>query len=65
LGICRACCKSDIYATAALGAAVLLILTRRLGASPIVAAFSAGGFCFVLRVVAAALHWNLPRIAKP
>jgi uncharacterized membrane protein YeiH len=29
-----------------------------------VAALSGGGFCFVLRVVAATLHWNLPRIAN-
>jgi hypothetical protein len=29
-----------------------------------VAAFAGGGFCFVLRVVAATLHWNLPKIVN-
>jgi uncharacterized membrane protein YeiH len=57
--------QSDIYATAALAGAVVLIATRRIGASPMVAAFAGGGCCLVLRVVAATLHWNLPRIANP
>ena len=57
--------QSDIYATAALTGAVVLIVTRRIGASPIVAAFLGGGCCFVLRVVAGTLHWNLPKIANP
>jgi uncharacterized membrane protein YeiH len=35
------------------------------GALPIAAAFAGGGAYFVLRVVAATLHWNLPRIANP
>jgi len=55
--------QSDIYATAALAGAVVLIVTRRIGASPMAAAFAGGGCCFVLRVVAATRHWNLPRIA--
>ena len=57
--------QSDIYATAALAGAVVLIVSRKLELSPAVAAFAGGGFCFLLRVVAAALHWNLPRIANP
>jgi len=45
--------------------AVALSVTRRIGASPMMAAF-AGGVChFVLREVAATLHWNLPKIANP
>ena len=55
--------QSDIYATAALAGAVILIVLRRLNVSPMLAALSGGGFCFVLRVVAATLHWNLPKIA--
>jgi uncharacterized membrane protein YeiH len=55
--------QSDIYATAALAGAVILIVLRRLNVSPIWAAPSGGGFCFVLRMVAATLHWNLPKIA--
>ena len=57
--------QSDIYATAALVGAVVLIAVRSMGASPIVAAFAGGGCCFVLRVVAAMFHWNLPRMANP
>lgn len=55
--------QSDIYATAALAGAVILIALRRLNVSPILAALFGGGSCFVLRVVAATLHWNLPKIA--
>jgi uncharacterized membrane protein YeiH len=55
--------QSDIYATAALAGAVVLIVARKSGASPVAAAFAGGACCFVLRVVAAALHWNLPKIA--
>lgn len=56
--------QSDIYATAALAGAVVLIVARKIGASPAVAAFAGGGACFVLRVVAATLNWNLPRIVN-
>jgi len=56
--------QSDIYATAALAGAVVLIAARKIGASPMAAAFAGGGACFVLRVVAATLNWNLPRIVK-
>ena len=55
--------QSDIYATAALAGAVVPLVTRRIGAPPMAAAFAGGGCCFVLRVVAATWHWNLPRIA--
>ncbi|HKF25695.1 MAG TPA: trimeric intracellular cation channel family protein, partial [Candidatus Acidoferrum sp.] len=55
--------QSDIYATAALAGAVVLLVTRRIGAPPMAAAFAGGGCCFVLRVVAATWHWNLPWIA--
>jgi uncharacterized membrane protein YeiH len=57
--------QSDIYATAALAGAAVLIVIRKLGLSPVVAAFAGGGCCFLLRVVAATLHWNLPKIANP
>jgi uncharacterized membrane protein YeiH len=57
--------QSDIYATAALAGAVVLIMARKVGASPITAAFAGGGACFVLRVVATTLQWNLPRIVNP
>ena len=56
--------QSDIYATAALAGAVVLIVLRRLNVSPVAAALSGGGCCFALRVVAATLHWNLPKISS-
>jgi uncharacterized membrane protein YeiH len=56
--------QSDIYATAALAGAVVLIVARKIGASSMAAAFAGGGACFVLRVVAATLNWNLPRIVS-
>jgi len=56
--------QSDIYATAALAGAVVLIVARKIGASSMAAAFAGGGACFVLRAVAATLNWNLPRIVS-
>jgi uncharacterized membrane protein YeiH len=55
--------RSDIYATAALLGAIVLVIARRLGTSPTVAAFLGGTFCFVLRMVAVWQHWNLPKVA--
>lgn len=57
--------RSDIYATAALAGSAVLVLLRRAGAPPAAAALAGGLACFLLRVVAATLHWNLPRIANP
>jgi uncharacterized membrane protein YeiH len=57
--------QSDVYATAALAGAVILIVSRKIGISPTAAAIAGGVFCFVLRVVSVHLHWNLPRIASP
>lgn len=53
--------RVDVYATAALaGAAVTVVATRLRLPSPVAAALGVV-VCFGLRVVAAALHWNLPR----
>jgi len=57
--------QSDIYATAALEGAVILLVIRRLGTSSTLAAIAGSVCCFVLRVVAVYFHWNLPRIANP
>jgi uncharacterized membrane protein YeiH len=54
--------RSDIYATAALTGAIVLVLARKVGTSPTVAAFLGGMVCFVLRVVALWRHWNLPKV---
>jgi uncharacterized membrane protein YeiH len=54
--------RVDVYAVAALlGAAIVVTgLRRNLPTGPMMLA--GGGACFVLRVVAAWQHWNLPRI---
>jgi uncharacterized membrane protein YeiH len=54
--------QSDIYATAALAGAVVLVIARKLGTSTTAAAFLGGIFCFLLRVVAVWRHWNLPKV---
>jgi uncharacterized membrane protein YeiH len=55
--------RVDIYATAALFGAVVLVLCRRAGASPAVAAYAGGAACFLLRIVSVWLHWQLPGAA--
>jgi len=55
--------RADVYATAALAGAALLIAARRLGLAPRLSATLGGALCFTLRVVSVYLHWNLPRFA--
>jgi uncharacterized membrane protein YeiH len=54
--------RADVYATAALaGAAVVVIGVRlRLPHAPV--AIAGGVVCFLLRMVSVWLHWNLPRV---
>jgi uncharacterized membrane protein YeiH len=54
--------RVDVYAVAALlGAAIVVVGVRRsLPTAPVM--LVGGGACFVLRVLAAWQHWNLPRI---
>lgn len=52
--------RVDVYATAALFGAVVLVLSRRLGLSPPLAALIGGIACFVLRMMAVWQHWQLP-----
>ena len=54
--------RTDVYATAALAGAVVMIAARKLGAPPAVAALAGGLTCFVLRIVAVWQHWALPRL---
>jgi len=55
--------RADVYATAALAGAALLIAARRLGLAPRLSATLGGALCFTLRVVSVYLHWSLPRFA--
>jgi len=55
--------RADVYATAALAGSAVMIVARRLGVRPAVAAFLGGAVCFLLRMISVWLHWNLPRVA--
>jgi uncharacterized membrane protein YeiH len=53
--------RADVYATAALAGALVLIFCRRLGVSSASAAILGGAVCFLLRVISVWQHWNLPK----
>ncbi len=53
--------RSDIYATAALAGAVVMVAATKLRVAPTLAAVSGGLVCFLLRVISVWQHWNLPR----
>ena len=53
---------SDIYATAALAGATVMILGRKLKLPPACAAVLGGVVCFTLRMVSLWRHWNLPKV---
>lgn len=55
--------KADVYATAAMAGAAVMIVGRKLGLSQAAAAILGGVVCFGLRVVSVWLHWNLPRVS--
>lgn len=57
--------QSDVYATAALAGAVVMLAGKKFGLSPVMAAVLGGTACFVLRVVSVWQHWNLPRVTAP
>lgn len=57
--------RADVYATAAIAGSAVMILARRLGVHPVLAAFLGGAACFLLRMISVWLHWNLPRVAAP
>lgn len=52
--------RVDVYATAALFGAVVLVFCRRLGLSAALGATLAAAACFVLRMIAVWQHWQLP-----
>jgi uncharacterized membrane protein YeiH len=55
--------RADIYATAALVGAAVMVLAGKLGLSVRWAAISGGVVCFLLRLISLWLHWSLPRLA--
>jgi len=52
--------RVDVYATAAMFGAIVLVTARRLGVPRSLAALLGGLACFVLRMIAIRQHWQLP-----
>lgn len=55
--------RADVYATAAMAGAAVMIGGRKLGLSHTMAAVFGGVMCFTLRMVSLWQHWNLPRMS--
>ena len=55
----------DIYATAALAGAAVMVACRKVKIPPVWAALLGGAVCFLLRIVSVWQHWNLPKVANP
>ncbi len=55
--------RADVYATAAMAGSAGMILGRRMGLPPTLAAFLGGILCFGLRLVSVWQHWNLPTVS--
>jgi uncharacterized membrane protein YeiH len=55
----------DIYATAALVGAAVMVACRKLKVPPVWSALLGGSVCFLLRIVSAWQHWNLPKVINP
>lgn len=55
--------RADVYATAALAGSAAMVIARKLGVPPGVAAVLGGMVCFLLRMVSVWQHWNLPQVA--
>lgn len=53
--------RSDIYATAALAGAAVMVAATRLKVRPAFAAISGGLVCFLPRLVSVWQHWSLPK----
>jgi uncharacterized membrane protein YeiH len=54
--------NTDIYASAALAGATVMVVGLALKVPRTVAMTAGGVCCFVLRMVAVAKHWNLPKV---
>jgi uncharacterized membrane protein YeiH len=55
--------RTDVYATAALAGAAVMVIAQRLGLAPRWAATLGALSCFGLRMAAVQFHWNLPQAA--
>lgn len=53
---------ANVYASAAIVGATVVIVTRRLGCPSALAATLGGVMCFALRMAAVYFHWQLPKV---
>ena len=58
----RSVLHSDVYAAAALAGAIVVVVGLRLKMQRGVTMTLGAAVCFVLRMVAAWQHWNLPKV---
>ncbi|WP_157217779.1 trimeric intracellular cation channel family protein [Flavisphingomonas formosensis] len=56
--------RTDVYATAALSAAVIVVVGRLAGVRPRVGAIVAALACIAIRMLAHAYHWHLPTVGR-
>ena len=54
--------RKDVYASAALAGGVVMVLLLKAKLPRAIAMVGGGCACFLLRMVAVARHWNLPRL---
>lgn len=55
--------RADVYATAALFGAAILVVGLKLNLPRMAVGIAGGLACFLLRMAAVMLHWNLPKVA--
>jgi uncharacterized membrane protein YeiH len=55
--------RADVYATAALLGAAILVIGIKLNLPRVAVGIGGGLACFLLRITAIWLHWNLPKVA--
>ena len=54
--------RKDVYASAALAGGVVMVLLLKAKLPRAISMLAGGSACFLLRMVAVARHWNLPRL---
>ena len=54
--------RADVYATAALLGAAILVIGLKLNLPRVAVGVVAGSACFLLRMAAVVFHWNLPKV---
>jgi uncharacterized membrane protein YeiH len=54
--------RKDVYASAALAGGVVMVLLLKVKVPRALAMLAGGCSCFLLRMIAVAQHWNLPRL---